>query len=454
MITGVTNVQKKYPISTHLKFVIPSLIGVLLFITPIKVEDGFTIPIGILAGMIEDLLANYLSLIMMLIIVMTAILTVIIKLGGNKYKRFPFINNLFQVNIFWTITRIIAAVFAVMVYYQLGTEAIYSEDTGDLLLGGLLHTLFAVFLFAGLFLPLLMDFGLLDLFGTLMTKIMRPLFRLPGRASVDSLASWVGDGTIGVLLTSKQYEEGHYTKRESVIIGTTFSVVSVTFTLVIIETVGLEHMFIPFYLTVIVAGLVAALIMPRVPPLSLVPNTYMDDVEAQEDEEVPEGYNLLSYGYKKALDRAENSPSFFNFFKKGLQNVLDMWMGVAPIVMAFGLIALIFAEFTPLFEWLGMPFIPLLELMQVPYAKEASETILIGFADMFLPAVIGAAIESDMTRFIIAVLSVTQLIYMSEVGGVLLGSKVPVKFIDLVFVFLLRTLITLPIIVGIAHLLF
>lgn len=446
--------QKKYPISTHLKFIIPSLIGVLLFITPIKVDDGFTIPIGILAGMIEGLLANYLSLIMMLIIVMTAILTVIIKLGGNKYKRFPFINNLFQVNIFWTITRIIAAVFAVMVYYQLGTEAIYSEDTGNLLLGGLLHTLFAVFLFAGLFLPLLMDFGLLDLFGTLMTKIMRPLFRLPGRASVDSLASWVGDGTIGVLLTSKQYEEGHYTKRESVIIGTTFSVVSVTFTLVIIETVGLEHMFIPFYLTVIVAGLVAALIMPRVPPLSLVPNTYMDDVEAQEDEEVPEGYNLLSYGYKKALDRAENSPSFFNFFKKGLQNVLDMWMGVAPIVMAFGLIALIFAEFTPLFEWLGMPFIPLLELMQVPYAKEASETILIGFADMFLPAVIGATIESDMTRFIIAVLSVTQLIYMSEVGGVLLGSKVPVKFIDLVFVFLLRTLITLPIIVGIAHLLF
>ena len=131
-----------------------------------------------------------------------------------------------------------------------------------------------------------------------------------------------------------------------------------------------------------------------------------------------------------------------------------MWMGVAPVVMAFGLIALMLAEFTPVFQWLGMPFIPLLELMQVPYAKEASETILIGFADMFLPSVVGASIESEMTRFIIAALSVTQLIYMSEVGGVLLGSKIPVKFIDLVIIFLLRTLITLPIIVGVAHLLF
>lgn len=447
--------NKKHSLQTHLKFIIPSLLGIFLFMTPIKSEGSFTIPIAILAGLIEDGLGAYLSLIMMIIIVLTAILTLLVKMiGGNKFSHMPFIQNLFDVNTFWVITRIVAAVFAVMVKFKLGTEAIYSEDTGNLILGDLLHTLFAVFLFAGLFLPLLMDFGLLDFFGTLMTKIMRPLFKLPGRASVDSLASWVGDGTIGVLLTSKQYEEGHYTKRESVIIGTTFSVVSITFTLVIIQTVGLENMFIPFYLTVIFAGFIAALIMPRIPPLSRISNTYIEGVEPQGDETIPEGYNLLTYGYEKALNRAKKEQSIGGFFKRGAQNVLDMWMGVAPIVMAFGLIALILAEFTPVFQWLGMPFIPLLELMQVPYATEASETILIGFADMFLPSVVGASIESEMTRFIIAALSVTQLIYMSEVGGVLLGSKVPIKFINLVIIFLLRTIITLPIIIGIAHLLF
>src|SRR5699024_12830011 len=112
-------------------------------------------------------------------------------------------------------------------------------------------------------------------------------------------------------------------------------------------------------------------------------------------------------------------------------NVLDMWMGVAPIVMAFGLIALIIAEYTSVFQWFGVAFIPLLEWMQVPNAVESSETLLVGFADMFLPAIIGSSIESEMTRFIVAALSVTQLIYMSEVGGLLLGSKVPVSFRDL-----------------------
>src|SRR5699024_10689366 len=162
-----------------------------------------------------------------------------------------------------------------------------------------------------------MDFGLLDFFGTLMTKIMRPLFKLPGRASVDSLASWVGDGTIGVLLTSKQYEEGHYTKREAVIIGTTFSVVSITFTLVIIQTDGLENMFIPFYLTVIFAGFIAALIMPRIPPLSRISNTYIEGVEPQGDETIPEGYNLLTYGYEKALNRAKKSKVLVDSLKEG-----------------------------------------------------------------------------------------------------------------------------------------
>src|SRR5699024_2340732 len=134
--------------------------------------------------------------------------------------------------------------------------------------------------------------------------------------------------------------------------------------------------------------------------------------------------------------------------------VLDTWMDVAPVVMAFGLIALLTAEYTPVFQWLGVPFIPLLEIMQVPNAAAASEAIMIGFAEMFLPAIVGSSVHADITSFIIAALSVTQLIYMSEVGGVVLGSKVPVSFKDLFITFILRTLITLPVIVVIAHILF
>lgn len=72
--------------------------------------------------------------------------------------------------------------------------------------------------------------------------------------------------------------------------------------------------------------------------------------------------------------------------------------------------------------------------------------MLVGFADMFLPAVVGKSIESELTRFVIAGVSMTQLIYMSEVGVLLLKSKIPLNLIELFTIFVLRTLITLPII--------
>lgn len=447
-----------FRIASHLRFIIPSLIGVFLFMFPISKDESITIPVAILADFVKQRMLEQIPLIMMIIISITAIATLIVKLiGPEKLDKTPFFKSLFNVPVVWVITRVLGMIFAIMVYFQVGPEPIIASSTGGLLLtedGNLLSTLFTVFLFAGLFLPLLLNFGLLELFGVVLTKVMRPLFKLPGRSSIDSLASWLGDGTIGVLLTSKQYEEGYYTKREAAVIGTTFSIVSITFSIVVIDQVGLADMFIPFYLTVALAGFVAALIMPRIPPLSRKEDTYINEEADEISEEVPDHHNAFTYGYTKAVEQGSKSVGLKEFFKQGGQNILDMWMGVAPIVMALGTIALVIAEFTPFFAWIGTPFIPLLELMQVPYAEAASETILVGFADMFLPALIGAGIESEMTRFIIASLSVTQLIYMSEVGGLLLGSKVPVNIMDLFIIFLQRTLITLPIITLVAHILF
>src|SRR5690625_5442309 len=94
----VTNVNKKHSLQTHLKFIIPSLLGIFLFMTPIKSEGSFTIPIAILAGLIEDGLGAYLSLIMMIIIVLFAILTLIVNMiGCNNFYHFYFFLYLFVI---------------------------------------------------------------------------------------------------------------------------------------------------------------------------------------------------------------------------------------------------------------------------------------------------------------------------------------------------------------------
>ena len=211
-------------------------------------------------------------------------------------------------------------------------------------------------------------------------------------------------------------------------------------------------MFLPFYLIVSFAGIVAAIIVPRLPPLSKVPNTYHTEAPHQED--VPDGMTAREYGLQLALEKAERSPGIKEFFQEGLENVLEMWLGTIPVVLAMGTVALIIAEYTPVFKILGLPFIPLYNLLQIPEAELASQTVVVGFADMFLPSVIAASIESEMTRFVVAATSVTQLIYMSEIGSIIMGSKIPVSFWKLFLIFLERTLVTLPVIALFAHLLF
>ncbi|UFU01448.1 YjiH family protein [Radiobacillus kanasensis] len=437
-----------------LKFLIPSLIGIMLFMIPFTFQDEITIPVALLAGWVQDTFVSVIPEFVTIIITLAVVLTVVTKVSKpEKIMNNSFLKGLFDVSPVWFWARILAMIFAVMTLFQLGPEFIWSDATGGLLFNDLIPALVAVFLFAGLFLPLLLDFGLLELFGALLTKVMRPIFTLPGRSSIDCMASWLGDGTIGVLLTNKQYEDGYYTKREAAVIGTTFSVVSITFTIVVLELMNLEHMFIQYYTTIVIAGLVAAVICPRIPPLSRKADTYMDESSTMKNESIPANTSRLKWGLMQAVGKAKKT-NWSAVGRGGIQNVLDMWMGVIPIVMAIGTIALIIAEHTPVFEWIGAPFVPILQVLQIPSAVEAAPTMVIGFADMFLPSVIGSGIESPLTRFVIACVSVTQLIYMSEVGGLLLGSKLPVSFKDLVIIFLERTLITLPVIVLMAHLFF
>lgn len=436
------------------KFILPSLIGMLLFMTPVPYDGAVTIPVAILAKSFKALLGEHAVALVTIIVAITAVLSLLTTLI-KPLRKIGVLDVLFATSVPWMIVRVLGGVFAVMTLNKIGPEAIWHANTGGLVLNDLMPVLLSVFIFAGLLLPLLLNFGLLELIGSLMTKIMRPVFNLPGRSAIDCSTSWLGDGTVGVMLTNQQYEQKAYTQREAAVIATTFSAVSISFALVVIAEVGLEHLFLPFYFAVSLAGVVAALIVPRLPPLSWKKDIYLNG-QAQEPQphKQPSLCELFHKGLDEAISRANTNADLGRVARGGIKNAADMVFGVLPVVMAIGTLALVVAENTPVFSLLGAPFVPLLELLAIPDAVKASETIVVGFADMFIPSIMIASVESEMTRFVIAALSITQLIYMSEVGALILGSRIPVNLAELFMIFILRTLVTLPIIAGVAHLVF
>ena len=451
--------KKNIGISQLLRFIIPSIIGMILFIIPLPWGgNDLTIGVGYMATLFKGSFGEMLPAFMVYTVVLSSILTTIFTLVKPSFiEKSHFTKQLFIVKPVTLIIRILAAIFGLIFLFEIpgpGFEMISNPYTGGVVVNDLFPTLATWFFFSGFFLPLLMEFGSMDYLGTLIRKFMRPLFKVPGRSAIDAIASWIGSGPVGVVITDKQYREGYYTSQEAAIISVCFSLVSLPFAVFIAGFLNITKSFLLFYGTISIASFVAAVVLPRIYPLKKKPTSYLEGVDVNINEEVPEGRELHEWAVEKGVERAEQAPSIIGLIQSGFKTVIDVYFSLMPIVLLLGTCALIVAEYTPVFTYLSIPLVPLFNFMQVPDASSAAAATIVGFADMFLPAIFVKGSEFEITRFIIGALSFTQLIYLTETGAIILRSKIPVKFLDLLIIFIERTLITLPVIVLIAHMIY
>ncbi len=451
---GATPIDRIFTARNFLVFLLPSFVGIGMFLIPFTVDDSINVGMGFLAYALMGLFDNTLPAIAVAIFWISIALTLYVRFLRPAWAETGTLHEIFHIGPGWFALRLAGAVLATLTLLQIGPEFLISDDTGGLMLNELITVLLAFFLFAALFLPFLVDYGFMEFIGSMVRKPFRFIFNLLGRSAIDATASWFGSGTVGVLITMQQYENGFYNRREAAVIATNFSVVSIAFSLVIIHFVDMGHMFLQYYATVVVSSLLAAIIIPRLYPLVRKPDTYYEPVGRRIVEEKRYQPGVFMDSMYKAMDRARHAPGPAQLMRNSLTNVADIFFSLLPLVYSIGIIALVTAEHTPLFTWLSWPMVPLLSLLQIPDAHAAAPATLVGFADMFLPAVLASGIESELTRFVVAALSVSQLIYMSEVGALIIKSKIPLNLWELVVIFLLRTLVTLPIITLMAHFLF
>jgi nucleoside recognition membrane protein YjiH len=437
-----------------IRFLVPTLIGVGMFLVPFPVGETVNIGVGWLADRLQGLLGAALVPLGVGVLCLSVVVTAVARWIAPAWSRSSGWEEIFHVGWGWFALRAFGALFALMTLFQIGPEFIWGGATGGEILNNLIPVLLTFFLFALILLPFLVEFGLMEFIGTVVRRPFRWIFRLPGQSAIDATASWMGAAPLGVLITYQQYERGYYSQREASVIATNFSVASIAFSLIIAGFIGLDHMFVQLYLTVVVAGLTAAVIVPRIPPLSWKQDLYHEPVGRQLIEAEPSGKGLLTVSLEAAARRARNAPGPRALIRGTLINLTDIFFGLLPLVMAIGTAALVVAEFTPIFTWISYPMVPILDLLRIPEAAAAAPATLVGFADMFLPAVLLTGVESELTRFVIGCLSLTQLIYMSEIGVLILKSRIPLSFMELVAIFLIRTAITLPIIALMAHTLF
>jgi len=432
---------------SKMKFIIPSLLGIALFLLPIPYKGQTTVMLGHINGIVK----NHLTEGVLMYGMAASVATIVMSILGSIFNLSIITENKVLKSAFVTsplslLVRIAGAVMFIMIYLQVGPELLIGEDTGGLVVNDFIGSLFVTFTVGNLILPFLLEFGLLEFLGNLAKPIMRKLFNVPGRSAVDAIASFVGDGTLGIIVTDEQHAQGYYTKREATLIATCFSVVGIAFTAFVAGELGFASKFPLFYGTIIFTCFIVALVMSRLPMINKYPDEYMEGVgkqlkEDEKDVSVNEAFDI-------AVDKAEGAD--MGAFTKMLPSIFNIHMTFIPVIVFVGTCGLMIAEATPIFSIIAAPLVPVFEFLNIPDAALVAEASLVGFTDMYLPTIFIKNSPHEISRFIVGTLSFTQLIFMAETGSILLKTKMNFNFLEVLGFFLMRTAISLPIIIIIA----
>ncbi|MBU3161419.1 YjiH family protein [Clostridium frigoris] len=439
-----------------LKFIFLSIFGFIFFLIPFKINGESKIAISHIVNFVTvNMLHSFIGFTVICAWVVL-IATVLFTFYSSKNK---YVNSVFKASPLNVVLRVVGSFLYLMVvnnWFQNYKFAgiILDGNTGGLMAGstGLLTTLYITFFVGIIALPLLTHFGIVEFVGILLGPIVKKLFRLPGYSTIDAIASFVGDGTIGIVVTDTQYQRGYYNRREAYIIATSFSIVGIAFASAVAEELGFGHIFPIFYGSIALVTIILAFITSRM-PLKKFPPTYYEGVTPSIIE-IPKDKTVFQYSYESAIKQAGDA-KIYEVTIQSLKNIVNIYVGFLPIIMAVGTFSLIVAEYTQFFSIISAPLVYLYKW--IGYSSEVAKVMapasVAGFADMYLPALFISTSVSEASRFFIGVLAFTQLVFMSETGMILVKSKIGLSFWDVTKVFLVRTAMSLPLLLVITNIL-
>ncbi|AZU61838.1 histidine transporter [Neobacillus mesonae] len=420
------------------KFFIFSAIGIFVFFIPITLNGKSSIMLDHIVSYIQTAASGALPYYALLVILLGAVYPFYTKTWNKDKVTFVF-----------SILKVFGFITGAMLVFNIGPKWFFAPDMAPFLFNKLVISVGLLVPIGSVFLALLVGYGLLEFVGIFMQPVMRPVWKTPGRSAIDAVASFVGSYSIGLLITNRVFKEGKYTIKEAAIIATGFSTVSATFMIVVAKTLDLMNIWNAYFWVTFVVTFIVTAITVRIWPLSKMSDSYYEDMEGAPEVIIKK--DRVKTAWKEAMDTANGAPTLGKNIWDNLKDGLIMTMGILPSIMSVGLLGLILAEFTPVFDWLGYIFYPFAKLVQLPDAMLASKASAVGIAEMFLPALLVTK-AALVTKFVIAVVSVSSIIFFSAVVPCILSTEIPLTVGKLVIIWFERVVLTILLAAPLAYL--
>jgi len=432
--------SKKYNSTDVIVFILYALFGIFMFFIPVNLMGSNTIPIDHITNLVKKI--PYYNLIFGVFMVVSGIAYAIKNKSWEKSKLHT---------VFFAL-KLVSLIFVFMYVTNIGPARIFEGDMLPLIWNSIMVSVTTIVPIGSVFLAFLTGFGLMEFIGVFMEPVMRPVFKTPGKSAVDAVASFVGSYSLALLITNRVYMEDTYTKKEAAIIATGFSTVSATFMIIVAKTLDLmDHWLVYFWITLFVTFIVTA-ITARIFPLNKKPQEYYSGKEY-----IPEPKKKVTF--KDAADAGmtayKSSDSLFNVIKDNFIDGFKMALNIAPSLLGVGMVGLLLAEYTPIFDIIGYVFYPFTLVTGVEEPLMVAQALGMSIAEMLLPApIVADAGLGIIAKMLVAIVSVSEILFFSASIPVMMGTEIPLKFSDYIIIWIERVILSIVISMPILYIIF
>jgi nucleoside recognition membrane protein YjiH len=425
-----------------LKFTIWSLFGCFIFFIPITLNGTTTISLDHMLTAVQNTWPQF----------GPAFALAMIAVGGV----FPFCAKTWKrdkVTVVLSVLKFLGIGAGVMAFMMRGPEWLLREDILPFLFTKVVIPVAIIVPLGSFFLTFITGYGLLEFIGVLMRPIMRPVWKLPGKAAVDVIASFVGSFAVANLLTNRLYKEGRYTEREAAAILAGFSTVSASFMVIVAKTLEIMDHWNVFFWTALVVTFLVSAITARIYPLNKFPDNYFTGEGSPERNSKKK---LFANAVHEGLSAAAQSRPLYKNMWMNLKDGILMDFRLIPTIISVGLLSFILAKQTPVFDYIGYVYYPFTRLFGMPEAFLVAKATAVAGAEMFIPSAMVAGLGGVplISKFIIGVMSISILLFFSGSIPCILATDVRLSILDLTVIMVERAVLTLIIVAPLAHMIF
>lgn len=422
------------------KFIVFSLIGIVAFFVPFTIGQTRSIPIDLISRSLLGAQPTGIAIYALALMLLGAVL--------------PFVNQAWKESRFeavYTLIKIAGFVAGVLIMLNTGPEWLLEEHIGKFLFFELVLSISLIVPISAVFLQFLMGYGLMEFLGVLFQRIMRPIWKVPGRSAIHAITSRFASLIVIYLMVSNDYKHNKLSQREAVIIATGFVAVEIPFIIIMARTLDIMEYFPMFFLVAMITTYLVTAILVRFWPLSRVPDTYHDPDQAMPEDTVES--QMMRSAYSQAIEVSSRAPSLAAGILDQLKGAFLMATSVLPAILAIGIACMLIAERTPIFDYLAYIFYPITMLLQAPEPMLTAKAVSLGITEILLPALI--VVEASLaTKFIVGVVSISGILFFSTSIPSVLSSSIPLSVGKMVLIWFMRTIISLFIAIPVTLVLF